>query len=802
MTTSASEIPIQEKKQTKEIRIALIGNPNTGKTTLFNSLTGMNQKVGNYPGVTVERKCGRFSIGENKIELIDLPGSYSLAARSPDEMVVNDVLLGKQQGEPPVDMVLAIVDASNLTRNLYFLSQILELGLPVVVALNMIDIAQGRGVSIDTEGLSKTLNAPVVPICAHRREGVNELRQAIEKQINCQEAPQFNAPAMPETFMTAFKNLQQWLQLQPDRELPHPIELQRAMIDVEAYSENRLIERFGGDFAVQLKLAREEAGNGMPLGAVETKIRYEWASHVLSPHLARPDQPVVTLSHRLDRVLTHKLWGSIVFFFIMALVFQSIYSWAGPFMDIIEGAIGFLGEVFGSRIPEGALRSLVQDGIIAGVGSVVIFVPQIAILFFFLAILEDCGYLPRAAYLMDRLLSKFGLSGKSFIPLLSSFACAVPGVMATRTIEDRRDRLVTILVAPLMSCSARLPVYLIFIAAFVPDRALFGSFFNLQGLTLFGMYLVGIVAAIPVALIANRWLLRKEPSAFVLEMPTYKLPSVRNVLFYVYERSAAFLYRAGTIIFACTILVWALAYFPQSTEVKQEYASQREQAETRAAVQLRPLLAAYDAETYGDDYINTDDLLAALEEDARFAMTEDDAPENAVPAYDTRLEEMQTIYQGYQKSLERLEWQESGAMVRASALGWMGRAIEPLVEPLGWDWRIGMATLASFPAREVIVSTLGTIFNLGGGADEASEDLLTTIQNAKKPDGSNLFNIAVALSVMVFFALCSQCVSTLAVIKRETNSWSWPIATFVYMTVLAYIASFVTYQAAVLIGLG
>ncbi|MBZ0255421.1 ferrous iron transport protein B, partial [bacterium] len=672
---------------------------------------------------------------------------------------------------------------------------------PVVVALNMVDIAKGKGLAIDAEGLSKTLNTPVVPICAHRREGINALRAKIIEQIQSAETPQFNAPVMPEKFNVSFDHLQQWLKMNTSQDLPHPVELQRAMIDVGAYSESRLLERFGGDFAVQLKLARDEAENGLPLGALETKVRYEWASRVLAPNLSRPEQPVVTWSNRLDRVLTHKLWGSIVFFFIMALVFQSIYSWAGPFMDIIDAVIGFIGDALGSRIPEGALRSLVQDGIIAGVGSVVIFVPQIAILFFFLAILEDCGYLPRAAYLMDRLLSKFGLSGKSFIPLLSSFACAVPGVMATRTIEDRRDRLVTILVAPLMSCSARLPVYLIFIAAFVPNRALLGSFFNLQGLTLFGMYLVGIFAAIPVALIANRWVLRKEPSAFVLEMPSYKIPSARNVLLYVYERSAAFLYRAGTIIFACTILVWALAYFPQSKAVKQEYAQQREQAATQAAVQLRPLLADYDAETYGEGYINTDDLMASLENDPRFAMKEDE-PENAVPEYDKRLEEMRTLYQDYQESIEHIDWQESGALVRASALGWMGRAIEPVVEPLGWDWRIGMATLASFPAREVIVSTLGTIFNLGGDANEESQDLLTTIQNAKKPDGSNLFNLATALSIMVFFALCSQCVSTLAVIKRETNSWKWPIAAFTYMTVLAYIAAFVTYQVGVLVGLG
>ncbi|MBI1388581.1 MAG: ferrous iron transport protein B [bacterium] len=778
----------------KEVRVALVGNPNTGKTTLFNVLTGLNQKVGNYPGVTVERKTGRFQVEGCNVELIDLPGSYSLAARSLDEVVVTDVLLGKQAGEKPVDLILAIIDASNLNRNLYFLSQILELGRPVVVALNMIDVAEARGLSVCIEAMSNAIGAPVVPICASRRQGVNEVRQAVAEVLARDEAPCFNKPVMPESFQQAVKSLRGWIEARGKGAGLYDLELERALIDRDAYTEKRLIDRYGAAFADELNQARDGIGGGLPLTAIETKTRYEWASRVLAPCLTRPAAEVKTTSDRIDEVLTHRGWGTLIFIVIMALVFQSIYSWAGPFMDAIDAVVGAASSFVGGLIPEGALHSLVVDGVFAGVGSVVIFVPQIAILFFFLAILEDCGYLPRAAYLMDRLLRALGLSGKSFIPMISSFACAVPGVMATRTIEDRRDRLVTILVAPLMSCSARLPVYLLFIAAFVPNRALFGSWGNLQGLALLGMYMVGILVAVPVAWIAKKLVFRGEASAFVLEMPSYKWPSVRNVGLYVYERVTAFLARAGTIIFASTMVVWALAYFPHSTEIELKYDALRAEAQAAFAAQAQPLLIRFDPVKYNAG-MGPKVLVDSVETDSRLAVPEDEAE-----SVSDAVRPIVSLRRTLDESLQEYDWRENGESVRNSFLGRLGHLIEPAVKPLGWDWRIGMATLASFPAREVIISTLGTIFNLGSEADEESDSLVATLHNARSEDGKPLFNLAVAISIMVFFALCSQCVSTLAVIKRETNSWTWPVVTFVYMTTLAYIGALAAYQIGAALG--
>lgn len=769
-------------------RIALTGNPNTGKTSLFNALTGLNQKVANYPGVTVERKSGRFSLNGEAVELIDLPGSYSLAARSLDEVVVNNVLLGEQKGEGPIDLVLVIVDASNLLRNLYFLSQLLEIGLPVVVALNMVDIARSKGIDIDAEGLSASLGAPVVKISAHRRKGIDELKAAMSEALAKETPRDYKTPEPAPALSEGLATLRAWIESRTG-EVPNPTELQRALIDEGSESERRLVSRHGAELAALLNETRHAASQGLGLTSLESKVRYEWGAKLVSEHLTKPDAEVITLSNRIDKVLTHRVWGTAIFIAIMALIFQSIYSWAGPFMDIIDGTVSFLGGAAAAALPAGALQSLVADGIFAGVGSVIIFLPQIAILFFFLAILEDCGYLPRAAYLVDRLLAPVGLSGKSFIPLLSSFACAIPGVMATRTIEDRRERMVTIMVAPLMSCSARLPVYLIFIAAFVPNQAVFGSWFNLQGLALLGMYLVGVLVAIPVALIANRLLSRKQPAAFVLEMPTYKMPSPRNVLLYVYERAVAFLYRAGTIIFAATIVVWALAYFPRSSEIQTEYAEQRQIVMNETAVELAPVLSSFDGEQYSEGMAPEAMIETALA-DPRLG-EDGEGPQTAVEALS-----------GYQDQVDALDRQESGALLRNSFLGRMGHVIEPAVEPLGWDWRIGMATIASFPAREVIVATLGTIFNLGAEVDEESDDMITTLQNAKRADGSPLFSLAVAISIMVFFALCSQCVSTLAVIKRETNSWRWPVFSFVYMTVLAYIGAFLAYQGGVFLGWG
>jgi ferrous iron transport protein B len=468
--------------------------------------------------------------------------------------------------------------------------------------------------------------------------------------------------------------------------------------------------------------------------------RYDWVAHVLNGVARRPDDHKPTSSDRIDSVLTHKFWGTLVFAATMAVLFSSIFILAVPLMDLIDGAVGSLAGFVESLMPEGALRSLVVDGIIGGVGAVVIFLPQILILFLFIAVLEDCGYMARAAFLMDRLMAGVGLSGKSFIPLLSSFACAVPGIMATRVIENRRDRLATILIAPLMSCSARLPVYVILIGAFVPAEHYLGGLLGLQGLVLLAMYSIGVVAAIGVAWVLKKSVLRGETPPFVLELPSYKMPSIRTVTYRMAERGWAFLARAGTVIFAVTIVIWALAYYPHSEEqVAAEIAAQR------AALANDPAaLAEFDQQE------NLDHVTASLHQ-------------------------------------------------RYSFLGRAGQWVEPAVRPLGWDWRIGCAAIASFPAREVVMGVLGVIYQLGPEVDLGAEDDQNRLQGqlraARWDDtGEPVYNLPVALSIMVFFALCAQCAATLAVIRRETNSWRWPAFTFVYMTTLAYVGALVTYQ--------
>ncbi len=717
--------------------VALVGNPNTGKTTLFNALTGLSQRVGNYPGVTVERKVGRLVLGGGlEVDLLDLPGAYSLAAHSPDEMIVADVLLGQVEGEAPVNAVLAIVDASNLQRNLYLVSQVLELGLPVVIALNMVDVAASRRVRIDAAMLSERIGVPVVPTCANRHRGLDDLRRAIADVVSGERSAEpAGLPRFPESLGREVRTLA------GDVEVSE-VEAFRALVDEGGYAEQRLVEAQGPAFGRRLSEVRSKMHTKASLSALETEARYAWISQVISGCLVRPERLQTILSDRLDRVLTHRVLGTLIFVGMMGLVFQSIFTWAGPLMDWIDGVFGGLGAWVGATMPEGALKSLVVDGVIGGVGSVVIFLPQIAILFFFIAILEDGGYMARAAFLMDRLLTRCGLSGKSFIPMLSSFACAVPGIMATRTIEDRRDRFTTILVAPLMSCSARLPVYTIFIAAFIPDRLLLGGWVGLQRLTLFGMYCVGIGVAVPVAWVLKKTLLKGASSPFVLELPSYKLPDPKTVGMRVYQSSKAFLSRAGKIILAAAIVMWALAYFPRPAEIVEHY------------------------EVRQQEILNT------------------------------------SAGQAQAEALAEVEAGMSSELLKQSFLGRIGRFIEPAVRPLGWDWRIGMAAVASFPAREIVVASLGTIYSLGSGVDETSEGLRHALQAATWDDGRRIFTVPVALSIMVFFALCAQCAATLAVIQRETRSWGWAGFAFGYMTLLAYIGAWVTYQATTALGWG
>jgi len=725
----------------KTIRIALVGNPNTGKSTLFTALAGVRQRVGNYPGVTVEKKTGTLKHGERHFELIDLPGTYSLAPRSLDEMVTVDVLLGRRDKAGPPDAVLCIVDASNLERNLFLVSQVLSLGLPTIVALNMVDLARDRQIEIDIDALAKRLGVPVVAVQANRRVGIEQLASALSEITNGSKAPRENP--FPLEFQRHASEFAAWL----NTTSPHPVPqflVERLLLDGDSYLEGQLLNGIATEGSQKLRAARESlAAAGFPVPAVEAMARYDWVARVLDGVTRRPNDRRPTTSDRIDAVLTHKIWGTLIFVAAMALLFSSIFVLAVPLMDLIDGAKESLGTFVEGLLPDGALRSLAVKGIIGGVGAVVIFLPQILILFFFIALLEDCGYMARAAFLMDRLMAGVGLSGKSFIPLLSSFACAVPGIMATRVIENRRDRLATILIAPLMSCSARLPVYVILIGAFVPAHYYLGGVLGLQGLVLLAMYAVGTVTAICIAWLLKKTLLRGETPPFVMELPTYKVPSARIVAFRMAERGWAFIARAGTVIFAVTIVVWALTYYPRSEEkVAAELAAQRAHIQNDASA-----LAEFDRPE------KVDNLSASLHQ-------------------------------------------------RYSFLGRAGQWIEPAVRPLGWDWRIGCAAIASFPAREVVMGVLGVIYQMGGDVDihsKRDQKRLESQLHAARWDDTGLpvYNLPVALSIMVFFALCAQCAATLAVIRRETNSWRWPIFTFAYMTALAYLGALITYQVGI-----
>ncbi len=693
------------ESSTQTLTVALIGNPNTGKSTLFSALCGVRQRTGNYPGVTVEKKLGHADFHQQSFIIVDLPGSYSLAPRSPDEMIAVDVLLGRQNAIDEPDAVLCIVDASNLERNLYLVSQVFELGKPTVIALNMVDVARDRGLTIDVDLLRQRLHVPVIEIQANRKRGLKELKQALVDAIDSRQTPP--ASPFPELFQAEVAKLESECANAFATPLPRYL-VERLLLDTSGYLSHGGIREINASIHTAITAARKRlADAGMPVPAVEAMARYQWIGNLLKDVVQRPSSRPKSFSDKLDRVLTHRVWGAVIFVLLMLFLFQAVFWIAGPASDIIDWLKTHASTFVTARLAEGALQSLIINGCIEGVGGVLVFLPQIFVLFLFIAILEDCGYMSRAAYLMDRLMSRVGLSGKSFIPLLSSFACAVPGIMSARVIENPRDRLITILVAPLMSCSARLPVYTLLIGAFIPNQR-FLVLFGLQGLTMFAMYAIGIVTAVFVTLALRRTILKGATPPFVMELPSYKLPGLSIVLYRMFERGWAFVRRAGTLIFAVTILVWAAAYYPR-----------------------------------------------------------DRAAENP------------------------------SEQLRHSFLGQAGHFIEPAVRPLGWDWKIGCAAIASFPAREVVIATLGVIYNLGEDEDEQkqTETLRETLRSATwEGTERKVFNVPVALSIMVFFALCAQCSSTLAVIKRETNSWRWPAFTFVYMTVLAYVAALLTYQ--------
>ncbi|QEG25106.1 ferrous iron transport protein B [Mariniblastus fucicola] len=725
--------------------VVVLGNPNAGKSTLFNGLTGVRQHVGNYPGVTVEKRSGLISIDDEDFELVDLPGTYSLAPTSPEEMLAVKILLGKPPAAGKPDVILCVIDASNMQRNLFLVSQVLELNQPTVVAVNMVDVAKRNGVEIDCEKLQQLLGVPVVPVQAKRREGFDALKRAIADSRN--KNPDF--PHDP--FEASLKDrIEQLESTCPDDCALKRFAVTRMLFDTDGFMADQLKSEVGPTTLESVESEKQKMESGKePVFESESSARYSWITRH-SDEFIKQTGPVraSSITDRLDAWLTHPIWGLGVALLVSVMLFQLVFWIADPASDMIDWFNGTLASIVNGVVPAGTLNSLLVDGLINGVGSVLIFLPQILLLFLILALLEDSGYLARAAFLMDRYLSKIGLSGVTLFPLLSSFACAIPGIMATRVIKNDRERLVTILIAPLMSCSARLPVYVLLIATFVPAQSYLGGLLGLRGLTMFAMYMVGIVVAVIVAWILRRTFVKSPPTSFVLEMPSYKVPSLRNVGQRMFDGGWSFIRDAGTIIVAVTILVWAAAYFPRLNE-------------SNPPAEL------------------TNDFAVVQRLEPQLETLADDAAER--PSIESELAVAQNNISAFH--------------LRQSYLGRSGKLIEPVVKPLGWDWRIGSAAIASFPAREVVVSTMGVIFGLGSEVDEESDSLREQLAAAKW-EGSDrpLFTLPVALSLMVFFALCAQCVSTLAVIKRETNSWFWPTFSFVYMTVLAYIGAFAVYQ--------
>lgn len=716
---------------TKAQVVALAGNPNSGKTTLFNRLTGMRQKVGNYPGVTVERRTAkaRFATG---VDVVDLPGTYSLVAQSKDEAVVFDALTGEDR--PTLTVV--VLDASNLDRNLYLATSILELGSPCLIALNMIDFAKEAGREIDAAKLSEALGVPVVPVVASRGEGVDDLTKAIVAALD--EPPiaaerQWKLDAADEAIIERVA-----------KGAPSEASAVWALASAGTAGDDDV----GHDDLVKAaRKALGEASEGFVARLISA--RYEVATRIAEDATSRGPAPSQTRTDRVDSILLHPVFGIVVFGVVMAIVFQSIFAWASPLMDLIEAGVGASQAFVGGLLPEGAIRDLLVQGVIGGVGNVIVFVPQIAILFLLIALLEDSGYLARAAFISDRLMAKVGLHGRAFVPLMSGFACAVPAIMAARTIESPKDRLVTILVTPLISCSARLPVYVLIIAAlFSADAKVFGVI-SVGGLIMLAMYVLSVVFTIAVAFVLKRTLLESPTPPLVLELPPYRVPNALVVVRGVFDRCKVFIRDAGTVILACSIVLWALLYFPRNPDLGFDPASE--------AIRVRDAIKAQ--------------MFVARTPAARA--------------------EVEKRMKRAQKTLSR---RVAEARLGASYGGRIGKTLEPAIEPLGFDWKIGIGLLASFAAREVFVSTMGLVYGIGDDVDEES----TTLRSRLAADYSPLAGLA----LMIFFLLAAQCMSTVAIVKRETRSWKWPLFMIFYMNALAWIASLIVFQGGKLLGYG
>jgi len=701
--TKSSEIRIPANEITVAKRtdasVAVVGNPNSGKSTLFNRLTGLKQRIGNYPGVTVEKHVGYLKTDDATTELVDLPGTHSLSAHSLEEHISVDVIFGRIEGTKSPDGILAVLDATNLYQGLFLVQQLVDLELPMIVALTMTDAAEKSGIQVDTAALSALLGVPVYPVIATTGTGLEMLRRAISG-IKDVEPPR-RIRVWPELTAAA-------AELAEDaHERLRFAELERLLIDGPTASNQAIVAKLSDTSKARIEEIRTALFGSEPPIARDAHVRYAWVREVLDK--VQKAAPVyVSWRTRVTDFLNRPFPGTIGLFLVMAIVFQAVFAWATPIMDAIDASSSSLSASVFTALGDNAFSSLIADGVIAGVGSVVIFLPQIIILFLFIILLEDSGYLARAAYLMDRAMRSVGLSGQSIIPMISSFACAVPGIMATRVIPSRRDRIATIMAAPFMTCSARLPVYALLIAAFVPATNV--GFLNLQGLVLFGLYLFGIVMGILTALLMRKTALRGPKPPFALMLPEFRRPNLQTVAIQLLGRAKVFLKRAGTVIFAVAVIVWALAYFPRSNDIDPGL-----DANTAAALQMEQ-----------------------------------------------------------------------------SWLGRAGKAIEPVFEPLGWDWRVSSAVIAGFPAREVVIAVLGTVYAVGDEADEGT--LSGRLKAATRPDGSKVFTLPMVIGLLIFYACCLQCAATLAIIRRETNTWRWPLFAWGYMTVIGYLGALVAFQ--------
>ncbi len=725
--TKRSEIRIPPHEITvarhSDASIAVVGSPNSGKSTLFNRLTGLNQRIGNYPGVTVERHVGQLKIDNKAIELVDLPGTHSLSAHSLEEHIAVDVIFGRMQGTKKPDGILLVLDATNLYQGLFLAQQLTDLKMPMIVALTMTDAADQSGIGIDTEALKSALGGvPVYPVVATTGAGLERLRHAIADIANV--VPPERIVVWPE-LTEAARSLAEGA-----KERIRFAELERLLIDGATDANRPFLEKLSDEAQENLETVRDLLFGLQPPIAKDARIRYTWVREVLAK-VQRSTPPFYSWRTRITGFLNRPIPGTVGLFIVMAIVFQAVFAWATPVMDLIDAAAASLSARVIQAFGDGAFSSLLADGVIAGVGSVVIFLPQILVLFLFIILLEDSGYLARAAYLMDRAMRSVGLSGQSIIPMISSFACAVPGIMATRVIPNRRDRIATILAAPFMTCSARLPVYALLIAAFVPARQV--GFMNLQGLVLFGLYLFGIVAGILTALLLRQTALRGPKPSFALMLPEFRRPNLQTVFIQLLGRAKVFLYRAGTVIFVVAVLVWALAYYPRSDTLGQEVEQQR----VVAAYSLSgPELAA--------EYRRIDNVAAA-------------------------------------------------AQMEQSWLGRAGQFVEPVFAPLGWDWRVSSAVIAGFPAREVVIAVLGTVYAVGDEADERT--LSGRMKASTWPNGEKVFTLPMVIGLLIFYACCLQCAATLAVIRRETNTWRWPVFAWLYMTAIGYFGALLAFQS-------